>query len=72
MIELKVTWEQAQGLFRPPPNDVPKIVMIEGYEIEEFEVHKTLSVHVYNVSMNHLYLWVTGVVLLCFSSPPRM
>lgn len=38
LIELKLTWEQAQGLFRRPPNDVPKIVVIEGYEIEEFEV----------------------------------
>ncbi|XP_074340493.1 B3 domain-containing protein Os07g0563300-like isoform X2 [Apium graveolens] len=37
MIELKLTWEQAQGLFHPPPNDVPKIVVIDGYEIEEFE-----------------------------------
>lgn len=38
MIELKLTWEEAQGLFRPPPNHVPKIVVIEGYEFEEFEV----------------------------------
>ncbi|KAK1378843.1 B3 domain-containing transcription repressor VAL2 [Heracleum sosnowskyi] len=37
MIELNLTWEQAQGLFHPPPNDVPKIVVIDGYEIEEFE-----------------------------------
>ncbi|KAK1355874.1 hypothetical protein POM88_049130 [Heracleum sosnowskyi] len=29
---------KAQGLFHPPPNDVPKIVVIDGYEIEEFEV----------------------------------
>lgn len=38
MIELKVTWEEAQGLFRSPPNHVPGIVVIEGYEFEEFEV----------------------------------
>lgn len=43
MIELKLTWEQAQALFHPPPNDVPKIVVIDGYEIEEFEVTTLLS-----------------------------
>ncbi|WOH11797.1 hypothetical protein DCAR_0831289 [Daucus carota subsp. sativus] len=37
MMELKLTWEQAQGLFHPPPNNVPKIVLIDGCEIEEFE-----------------------------------
>lgn len=43
MIELKLTWEQAQGLFHPPPDDVPKIVVIDGYEIEEFEVTALVS-----------------------------
>lgn len=38
LMELKLTWEQAQGLFRRPPNDVPKVVVIEGCEIEEYEV----------------------------------
>ncbi|KAK9085124.1 hypothetical protein Sjap_025535 [Stephania japonica] len=37
IIELKLTWEQAQGLLRPPPNHVPSIVVVEGYEFEEYE-----------------------------------
>ena len=37
-MELKVTWEEAQELLRPPPNHVPTIVVIEGIEIEEYEV----------------------------------
>ncbi|KAJ6999712.1 B3 domain-containing protein [Populus alba x Populus x berolinensis] len=38
MIELKLTWEEAQGLLRPPPDHVPSIVAIEGFEFEEYEV----------------------------------
>ncbi|KAJ6935374.1 B3 domain-containing protein [Populus alba x Populus x berolinensis] len=37
MIELKLTWEEAQGLLRPPPDHVPSIVAIEGFEFEEYE-----------------------------------
>ncbi|KAL0542844.1 hypothetical protein IC582_017925 [Cucumis melo] len=37
MIELKITWEEAQGLLRPPPNQVPNILVIEGFEFEEYE-----------------------------------
>lgn len=37
-IELKLTWEEAQELLRPPPNDIPSVVVIEGHEIEEYEV----------------------------------
>nr|QNI23765.1 AP2/ERF transcription factor [Camptotheca acuminata] len=37
MIELKLTWEQAQGLLRPPPYHVPSVVVIEGFEFEEYE-----------------------------------
>ncbi|KAJ6846725.1 B3 domain-containing protein-like [Iris pallida] len=36
-IELKITWEEAQELLRPHPNDVPSIVVIEGHEFEEYE-----------------------------------
>ncbi|XP_043689046.1 B3 domain-containing protein Os07g0563300-like [Telopea speciosissima] len=36
LIELKITWEEAQGLLRPPPNHFPNIVMIEGHEFEEY------------------------------------
>ncbi|KAK8607909.1 hypothetical protein V6N13_023354 [Hibiscus sabdariffa] len=37
LIELKLTWEEAQGLLRPPPNHVAKVVLIEGFEFEEYE-----------------------------------
>ncbi|KAJ6815729.1 putative pentatricopeptide repeat-containing protein [Iris pallida] len=36
-IELKLTWEEAQELLRPPPNVVPSVVVIEGHEFEEYE-----------------------------------
>lgn len=38
VIELKLTWEEAQGLLRPPPNHRPSVVVIEGFEFEEYEV----------------------------------
>ncbi|KAJ8761636.1 hypothetical protein K2173_004412 [Erythroxylum novogranatense] len=37
MIELKLTWEEAQGLLRPPLDHAPSVVMIEGFEFEEYE-----------------------------------
>ncbi|KAK8524425.1 hypothetical protein V6N12_029291 [Hibiscus sabdariffa] len=37
LIELKLTWEEAQGLLRPPPNHVANVVLIEGFEFEEYE-----------------------------------
>ncbi|XP_030469481.1 B3 domain-containing protein Os07g0563300-like isoform X2 [Syzygium oleosum] len=37
VIELKLTWEEAQGLLRPPPNHRPSVVVIEGFEFEEYE-----------------------------------
>ncbi|KAL7088850.1 hypothetical protein ACP275_13G153600 [Erythranthe tilingii] len=37
MIELKVTWKEAQGLMRPPAKIVPSFVVVEGCEFEEFE-----------------------------------
>ncbi|KAL4189964.1 hypothetical protein AMTRI_Chr08g209650 [Amborella trichopoda] len=36
-LELKVTWEEAQDLLRPPPSVRPNFVMIEDYEFEEYE-----------------------------------
>ncbi|XP_010529406.1 PREDICTED: B3 domain-containing transcription factor VAL3 isoform X2 [Tarenaya hassleriana] len=36
-IELKLTWEEAQGLLQPPPNSAPSIIVIEGFEFEEYE-----------------------------------
>ncbi|XP_017698753.2 B3 domain-containing transcription repressor VAL2-like [Phoenix dactylifera] len=35
--ELKLTWEEAQDLLRPPPSVKPSIVMIEDHEFEEYE-----------------------------------
>lgn len=37
-LELRVTWEEAQELLRPPPNAEPTVVMIEDIEFEEFDV----------------------------------
>ncbi|KAL3519658.1 hypothetical protein ACH5RR_017807 [Cinchona calisaya] len=37
MLELKVTWEQVQVLFRPPPNCASSVFVIEGCEFEEYE-----------------------------------
>eukprot|EP00249_Psilotum_nudum_P024681 c29261_g1_i2 orf=1348-4578(+) len=36
-IELKLSWEEAQELLRPPPNVAPSIVTVEGHEFEEYE-----------------------------------
>ncbi|GMP74831.1 hypothetical protein CsSME_00032124 [Camellia sinensis var. sinensis] len=45
LIELKLTWQQAQGLLRPPLNSVPSVVVIEGFEVEEYEVLNFISVN---------------------------
>ncbi|XP_057499907.1 B3 domain-containing protein Os07g0563300-like [Actinidia eriantha] len=37
VIQLKLTWEQAQGLLCPPPNHVPSVVVIDDFEFEEYE-----------------------------------
>ncbi|KAL9227870.1 hypothetical protein vseg_003511 [Gypsophila vaccaria] len=34
---LRLTLEEAQGLLRPPPNAKPNIVVIDGYEFEEYK-----------------------------------
>ncbi|XP_062094537.1 B3 domain-containing transcription repressor VAL2 [Humulus lupulus] len=36
-LELKLTWEEAQDLLRPPPSVKPSTVMIEDHEFEEYE-----------------------------------
>ncbi|KAF5186556.1 B3 domain-containing protein [Thalictrum thalictroides] len=36
-MELKLTWEEAQGLLRPTSNHVPIVVVVEGHEFEEYE-----------------------------------
>ncbi|KAA8550445.1 hypothetical protein F0562_002129 [Nyssa sinensis] len=36
-MELKLTWEEAQELLRPPPSAKPTIVMVEDHEFEEYD-----------------------------------
>ncbi|KAJ8753841.1 hypothetical protein K2173_000095 [Erythroxylum novogranatense] len=36
-LELKLTWEEAQDLLRPPPSVKPSIVTIEDHDFEEYE-----------------------------------
>ncbi|XP_078162599.1 B3 domain-containing protein Os07g0679700-like isoform X2 [Carex rostrata] len=36
-LELKLTWEEAQDLLRPPPTVKPNVVLIEEYEFEEYD-----------------------------------
>ncbi|KAI3461728.1 hypothetical protein Pfo_018391 [Paulownia fortunei] len=36
-VELRITWEEAQELFRPSPSAEPTVVMVEDHEFEEFE-----------------------------------
>eukprot|EP00250_Pteridium_aquilinum_P014911 c22279_g1_i1 orf=180-2306(+) len=36
-LEFKMNWEEAQSLLRSPPNVIPSIVTIEGYDFEEYE-----------------------------------
>lgn len=40
-MELRITWEEAQELLRPPPTSKPTVVVIEDYEFEEYEVRAT-------------------------------
>ncbi|RXH86081.1 hypothetical protein DVH24_017134 [Malus domestica] len=47
LIELKVTWEEAQGLLRPPANHVPTVVVIEGFEFEEYEDPSIIYTDIY-------------------------
>ena len=42
-IEFKKNWEEAQSLLQSPPNVLPSIVTIEGYDFEEYEVTALIS-----------------------------
>ncbi|CAL9077228.1 unnamed protein product [Musa acuminata var. zebrina] len=46
-MELKLTWEEAQQLLRPPPNCVPSVVLVEGHEFEEYEEAPVLGKRTY-------------------------
>ncbi|XP_050368326.1 B3 domain-containing transcription repressor VAL2-like isoform X2 [Argentina anserina] len=37
VMELRLTWEEAQDLLRPPPSIKPNIVTIEDFEFEEYD-----------------------------------
>lgn len=37
-LELKLSWEEAQNLLRPPPSAKASVVIIEDQEFEEYEV----------------------------------
>ncbi|XP_073005433.1 B3 domain-containing protein Os07g0563300-like [Typha latifolia] len=46
-MELKLTWEEAQQLLRPPPSHVPSTIIIEGHEFEEYEEAPVLGKRTY-------------------------
>lgn len=39
-MELRLTWEEAQDMLRPPPSVNPSIIMVEDFEFEEYSVSK--------------------------------
>uniref|UniRef100_A0A0D9X0C5 CW-type domain-containing protein n=1 Tax=Leersia perrieri TaxID=77586 RepID=A0A0D9X0C5_9ORYZ len=48
-MELKITWEEAQELLRPPPK-APSIVIVDGHEFEEYEEPPILGRRTYFVT----------------------
>ncbi|OEL27098.1 B3 domain-containing protein [Dichanthelium oligosanthes] len=48
-MELKITWEEAQELLRPPPK-APSIVIVDGHEFEEYEEPPILGRKTYFVT----------------------
>lgn len=40
-MELRVTWKEAQDLFRPPPDMEPIVSVVEDLEVEEYVVSNT-------------------------------
>jgi len=52
-MELRLTWEEAQDLLRPPPSVKPSIVTIEDQVFEEYDV----SVKTYNVKSIHIFIF---------------
>ena len=51
-MELRLTWEEAQDLLRPPPSVKPSIVTIEDQVFEEYDV----SVTTYDVTAIHIFI----------------
>lgn len=44
VLELRLTWEEAQDLLRPPPTSKPSVVTIEDLEFEEYDVSRSGSI----------------------------
>lgn len=42
-LELRITWEETQDLLRPPHSAQPTVVMIEEFELEEYNVSVKIS-----------------------------
>lgn len=59
--ELRVTWEEAQELFRPAPSAEPTVVTVDGYEFEEFEVNLIFG--------NPHFRFAIVFLVMCFLSP---
>lgn len=38
VLELKLSWEEAQDMLYPPPSVMPSIVTVEDHVFEEYEV----------------------------------
>lgn len=47
VLELRLTWEEAQDLLRPPPCVKPGIVTVEGHIFEEYDVTHTVCFSLY-------------------------
>lgn len=58
-VDLEVSWEQVQGLLRPPPDKEPTVYEIDGFEIEEYEVIGFISFN----EDKMLYLYLFGDLL---------
>lgn len=50
-LELKLTWEEIQEMFRPPTSASPTTITIEDYEFEEYDVSKCFNFIVFHVSL---------------------
>lgn len=56
-LELRLTWEEAQDLLRPPPSANPTIVTIDDHEFEEYDVRFLLFFDVF------IYLYMMHLIL---------
>lgn len=69
-LELKLTWEEAQDLLRPPPAVKPSILMIEDHEFEEYEVSTLLVVsielHSFNQQPKKKTLYLSYNLSFCY------